>query len=105
MDPTHPGVVAGKAGRLADAHLSELLGVIGDRCEIQRAGELHCSQPPALRVVGLDAQRLTSGEAIGVPGRVARPLGAGVMGEGGVDVGVTEEGPPQRIVVWRFIGS
>ncbi len=72
--------------------LSQLLGVVGDRAEIQGPIQLGRPQGHPVFAVGLDAQGLAPDKTVGIPVRGPGILGVGVLGEGGVNVGVAEEG-------------
>jgi hypothetical protein len=77
-EPARRRVVAGQAGRLADAGLAEDLRVVGDGDEVERPAESDRSLCDALVVVRLDAHRLALRETIGVARAVPRVLRARV---------------------------
>ena len=68
----------------------ELLGVVGQRHEIKRPGQLD-------RLAGGGGQRLAPGEPIGVLLRQPVAKHEAVVGQGGVDVQVAEVGVVQRV--------
>src|SRR6185295_1574562 len=65
-EPARRRVVAGQAGRLADAGLAEDLRVVGDGDEVERAPEPDRPLRDTFSVVWLDAHGLALREAIGV---------------------------------------
>ena len=99
LPPTRVAVVFGMLRVVADPHLAEHLRVVRERRPVERAVELHPSPGHAFGAPGLDPDLLAPREAIGVARRRARILGARVVGEPGMDVGVAEERATQRIVV------
>ena len=80
-------------------NLSDLVCMVGDDREIQRAMQGDVAMGVAIGVEGLDSQRAAPGKLIGLAGRRAGVLGARVLRMGGVDVGVTEKGSAERRVV------
>ena len=86
------------AWRLADGHLAEQLGVVGDRGEIQRPAQLQRPPAPVL-VVGLDLDPLAFGETIRIVRGVARVLGGRVQRKGGMHVQVAKPNAARRVVL------
>jgi hypothetical protein len=79
--------------------LAEKLRMIRNDGEIEWPAQLNLAGGPALLVEGLHANCLTFREAVGVRRPAPRPLPPGVEREDGVDVGVSEEGLPEGLVV------
>ena len=76
---------------------AEQLGMIGDDRKVQRPVQLDRPQRIPGDVVGLDSQRLSLCELVGVGRKIARALSGRVEGQGRVNVGVSEEGATQRV--------
>jgi hypothetical protein len=72
--------------------------MVGHDREIQGLVQLNASQGPTLLIVRLNPQFTASGEAIGLPGCDSIVLGARILGESGMDVGVSEEGAAIYII-------
>ena len=88
-----------RAGRVADVELAEQSRVIGHHGEVEGTAEPGAPQRLAPGVEGLEAELLAAREAIGVSRRVANAQCAGVEGERGVDVRVSEVGAAQGVAL------
>ena len=83
-------VSVGARGR-AEVHLADPLGVVGDRGEVEGAGQTSPAIADAVFFEGTESDRLAPREAVSVVGRGEHPARAGVHRELRVDVEVAEE--------------
>src|SRR5262249_45044204 len=97
IDLAHEIRVAGRGLVAAERDLAEELRVIGHGREVERPREVHAAERAAVRIEGMEPDRLALREAVGGGGRRARALGARVERPARVDVEIAEEGALQRL--------
>ena len=97
VDHAHGRVVARRAGRVAQIHLAEQLGVIRDGSEVERPLELHGAPRLAARGERLEPERLTARECVRLARARACTLRARVERIACVHVQIAEPRPAQRV--------
>ena len=98
IDPTNPGIVAARIGRLADMDFADLFRMIRDHRKIKRAIEHDATQRSTLFIKGLDSSGMALSKPIGLRRCHTRALRTGILGVRGMNVGISEERPAKGVM-------